>query len=223
MTHLNKSSFQGINVCQKLTRQFLNTMRVENVYRASAALIVQTHWRSFCISKMISEALEASRLNNAATVIQANWRAHAQSGIYNITKSCVISLQSVVRVKLAIVRKNKKIQNLAQAAAYQANDFFGYSKNRKEAAIKIQASCRKFLVVKKFVRAFALAARELAATKIQCAYRMHSTGKFPCTVTMNSYSSESSVKDLAVQFSPVLSVLVNQLQGSFLSFFQHAN
>ena len=223
MTHCDKLSSQGVSACQKLTRQFLNTRRVEYVRLASAALIVQTHWRSFYITKMISEALEALRFSNAATVIQANWRAHVWSGIYNIKKSCVISLQSIVRMKIAIARRNKKIKNLTEAAAYHANDFYGYSKNRKEAAIKIQASYRKFSVVKKFVRAFALAARELAATKIQCTYRIYSTSKLPCAVLTNTNSFESSVKDLAAQYSPVLAVLVNQLQGSFLSLFQHAD
>lgn len=105
-----------------------------------------------------------------ATLIQTTWRTTSKVAIYKEMRSAIILLQSMVRMKLAIIHKFKLISKL-KAAVTLSVDFFCFSKNRNAAATKIQAICRMFAAMRLFI--LCLEKRSLAAIQIQSIYRMY--------------------------------------------------
>lgn len=117
--------------------------------------------------------LKHDRDTSAATMIQSNWRTFVDSACFQKTKAAAILIQSLIRMKLALVYRYMLVAKLEDAATYHVDDFFDFSKKRKASSIKIQTACRRFIAVVKYSSLLQL--RGLAATKIQSTYRMYST------------------------------------------------
>jgi len=138
-----------------------------------------------CLAIRAAKRLKHMRDITSAIVIQAKWRACATMIGFQEIRSSIILLQSFARMWSAIVHKRKLISKLSAAATYHTDDFFKYSKKRKDASIKIQSIYRKHTAQK----------MHITAAKIQAAHRKHHTrqASFFTKLSCNDLPSETEI------------------------------
>ncbi|KAL7517369.1 hypothetical protein ACHAWX_002297 [Stephanocyclus meneghinianus] len=155
--------------CLDLLKEERRRLEAESVTRISSV------WRSYQVRTGYIIVLKAARKHEqrfaAATIIQTQWRAVAGKRRFCEVKSNIILLQSMTRRMLAAICVKKLVSKLKDAANYHSNDYFAYSKKRKEASIRIQAAYRMYTTRKMFVAKKLLSKRLAASMKIQATYR----------------------------------------------------
>lgn len=154
----------------------LEILREERfMLETESATKITAVWRSYYLRTGYIIVLKAARKHerryNAASIMQAQWRASARRDAFIQLKTNTIKIQSIIKMAQATAALKKKKMKIVEAANYHKDDYFAYSKVRKSAAVKIQAIYRMVMVRNEYTAKKLRWAKWQASNKIQSAYR----------------------------------------------------
>ena len=135
-------------------------------------------------------ARKHERRYNAASIMQAQWRASARRDAFIQLKTNTIKIQSIIKMAQATAALKKKKIKIVEAANYHKDDYFAYSKVRKSAAVKIQAIYRMVMLRNEYTAKKLRWAKWQASNKIQSAYRKRYSAR------MRRATSQTELSDL---------------------------
>ncbi|XP_037105159.1 abnormal spindle-like microcephaly-associated protein [Syngnathus acus] len=175
---------------QALVKRFLLRCRAKK--QNAASIIIQSAWRGFVTRKKLQMEKEAElliRRNQAATIIQAQWRKFSVARYYQRLRYNAIVVQAQWRMKRAasafvkVRRATTVLQRYLRAQIHARNVRKRYL-TLKAAVVKIQRGYRLWniqktqqenhaaKIIQSAYRKWQMAQRTAAAVKIQSFYRM---------------------------------------------------